>query len=120
MRHATQPDIQSLPTLKNREDFLRVQKHGKKWVSKSLILQIAENECEHMRTGYTVTKRTFKSAVKRNRIKRRLRAVSYDILPAHAKTGYDYILIGRQDTLTRPYDDLLKDLKWCLKRLELS
>ena len=53
----------------------------------------------------------------RNRIKRRLRAAAADIIPAVAVPGYDYVLIGRPMSATRPYDALCADLKWCLGKL---
>lgn len=75
-----------------------------------------DNDLDKIRVGFTVTKRTEKSAVKRNRIKRRLRAVVADVMPDHAKQSCDYVLIGRSQTLTRPYETLCNDLKWCLKK----
>lgn len=101
-----------------RSDFVAIQKSGKRWVSKTVTLLVMPNALEHMRTGITVTKKTHKSAVRRNRIKRRLRAAIADVLSTRAKPGYDYVLIGRRETETCGYDQLLKDLKWCLKRTE--
>lgn len=107
--------------LKKRSDFLRLQKSGRKWVSKSLILQVmdqpGDQQHEPFRFGITVTRRTVKSAVGRNRIKRRLRALAFDTLPDIAKKNTDFVLIGRADTANFPYEDLERDLKWCLKRL---
>ncbi|MGH1398717.1 MAG: ribonuclease P protein component [Alphaproteobacteria bacterium] len=118
--HASKEQQASLTRLKKRADFLTVQSKGRKWVSQSLILQTRPNESGETRVGFTVTKRTDKSAVKRNRIKRRMRAVAADILPKNAKSGQDYILVGRQQTATRPYETLCKDLKWCLRKLDLK
>lgn len=114
--HATKDQLANLDRLIRRSDFLNIQKTGTKWVSHGLIIQIMDNDLDCMRVGFTVTKRTEKSAVKRNRIKRRLRAVVADTLPANAKKSCDYVLIGRSQTLTRPYSDLCNDLKWCLKK----
>lgn len=116
-------DMKHLRRLQKRRDFLCVQSKGKKWVSQSVVLQTIKREGDDMpdslRVGFTVTKRVSKKAVIRNRIKRRLRAAAADILSAHAKAGYDYVLVGRIETLDKPYETLKKDLKWCLKRLEL-
>lgn len=109
----------TLIQIKKRSDFLRIQGKGQKWVSHGLIIQTMPNEDDIKRIGYTVSKRTDKSAVKRNRIKRRLRAAAADILPIHAKNGQDYILVGRPQTLTRPYETLKKDIQWCLGKLGL-
>ncbi len=99
----------------DRGEFLRVQNGGIKWVAKGLILQAADNESQTIRYGLTVSKKLAKSAVRRNRIRRRLRAAAADTLPLHAKNA-DYVLIGRGETAERPYADLCRDLKWCLEK----
>lgn len=71
-----------------------------------------------MRLGITVTKKVG-NAVRRNRVRRRLRAAAVQVLPVHAKLGYDYVLIGRAATLTRPFPDLLADLGRALGRLRV-
>lgn len=106
----------SFETLKNRADFVRMNASCKKWVSHGLVLQAAPNSLGKRRVGYTVTKRTDKSAVKRNRIKRRLRAVAADILPLYAKDSCDYVLIGKSQSAVRPFESLKNDLKWCLEK----
>lgn len=107
--------------LKRRSDFLRVndlsRREGAKWVSKSVILLAVPNEQAKSRIGITVTKKLEKTAVGRNRIKRRLRAACAEAFPGYAKDGLDFVLIGRQETATSPYADLIKDLRWCIKRL---
>lgn len=110
----------TLGTLKKRADFLHARTHGRKWVARGLIVQVVANDSDQKRVGYTVSKKVDKSAVRRNRIKRRLRAVAADILAAGgAPAGYDYVLIGRPETATRPYDALSGDLVWCLRKLGL-
>ena len=112
----TKAQMERLDVLRARADFLLVQNSGKKWVSPSLILQVRENDVGLTRVGFTVSKKVHKSAVKRNRIKRRLRAVAADILSGHAKAGCDYVLVGRDVTADKSYDALLKDMTWCMKR----
>ena len=111
--------MKQIGRLQKRPAFLRVAKDGKKWVSKSMIVQAAANDLGQTRFGLTVTKKISKSAVVRNRIRRRLRAAAYDVLPGTIKDGYDIVLIGRHETQTKDYADLVKDLRWCLKRLEV-
>ena len=116
---ARKAQCKNLKSLKKRADFLKVAKNGKKWVSHGLILQAMPNELDYIRVGFTVTKKVDMSAVKRNRIKRRLRAAAADILPLYAQNAYDYVLIGRKLTATRPYETLCEDLKWCLGKMDL-
>lgn len=114
-------DIRKLVTLTQRADFLKIQSQGQKWVAQGLILQIlARPESGERRIGFTVSKKVSKSAVKRNRIKRRLRAVAAEVLPLYAAAGYDYVLVGRLETASRPYATLLQDLRWCLQKLKLE
>lgn len=107
--------------LKVRRDFLNTAR-GSKWAAPGLVLQArrrskvpAENDLP-ARIGFTVTKKVGKAHV-RNRAKRRLRAAAAEILPLGAKPGYDYVLIGRAGTITRPFCDLKTDLLTALSRV---
>ena len=114
---ATKDTIKNLGRLQKRSDFLHAASSGKKWVSQSLIVQLAANEGLGRRYGITATKKLHKHATDRNRVKRRLRAVACDVLPDHLPDNHDIVLIGRIGTKDKPYEDLCKDLRWCLKRL---
>ena len=117
--------------LKRRSDFLRIAASHCKLVTPGLILQAmirkgdsSENSSGAsmeknmlIRIGYTASKKVG-GAVERNRARRRLRAVVAKIIPDHAKPGYDFILIARKGTLTRPFSKLLEDLVKSLKQLE--
>ena len=118
--HATKDQQSSHTQIKKRAEFLKIQGKGRKWVSHGLILQTAPNEAGEKRIGYTVSKRVDKSAVRRNRIKRRLRAAAADVLSSGALEGHDYILVGRPQTLIRPYEALCDDLRWCLRKMGLN
>ncbi len=107
--------------LKRRREFLRVAGSGRKWVAPGLILQArpyvpGEKNATGFRIGFTVSRKVG-NAVRRNRAKRRLRAVAHLVLPEHAETGHDFVLIGRQATLKRGYGALSGDLKTALKKL---
>ena len=115
---ATKDQLENLGRLQKRSDFLRVQAAGRKWVSQSVIVQLAPNEGQGTRFGVTATKKLSKRAVGRNRIKRRLRAAACDVLPGAMPAHHDVVLIGRHATLDKPYTDLCNDLRWCLKRLQ--
>nr|WP_295660695.1 ribonuclease P protein component [Polymorphobacter sp.] len=68
-----------------------------------------------MRAGYTVTKK-IGNAVIRNRLKRRMRALVRQVLPANGVAHADHILIGRSEGLTRRFDTLAADLVKALAR----
>jgi len=71
---------------------------------------------EAVRIGFTVTKKVG-NAVKRNRARRRLRAAVDEVVPCHAREGYDFVVIGRAATIKRPYSMLVNDLKTAFDRL---
>lgn len=68
------------------------------------------------RVGFTASRKVG-NAVARNRARRRLRAASAEVLPAHAQAGHDYVVIARAGTLTRQYQALVGDLEEGLRRL---
>lgn len=114
---ATKEDLKKLERLLKRSDFLLAAAKGQKWVAKGMIVIARPNDLDKRRVGFTVTKKLEKTAVGRNRMKRRLRAAAADVLPNYAKAGMDYVLIARAETATRPYNELQKDLRWCLEKL---
>lgn len=69
------------------------------------------------RVGFTASRKVG-GAVVRNRAKRRLRVVAEQVIPLHGKGGYDYVLIARAGTVSRPFPALLKDLEAALKRVD--
>ena len=113
-----------MQTLKARADFLRLRS-GQKWAAPGLVLQMRAApdpvrpalEAEGvLRVGYTVTK-TVGGAVLRNRAKRRLRAAAAEVLRRDGRAGHDYVLIGRSETLTRPFAALTTDLATAIARV---
>ena len=112
----------TITTLKKRAEFVRIAKTGKKWVTRSLVVQALESDCQEnsIRFGFTATKK-IGNAVTRNRVKRRLRVLARDILPQIKKTsGIDIVLIGRYTTATQEFSDLQNDLITALKKLGIK
>jgi ribonuclease P protein component len=108
--------------LKTRPEFLLVAGKGRKWTTPGLILQARRREtgaaeAQAIRVGFTVSRKVG-GAVERNRAKRRLRALAHERLPQGGRAGTDYVLIGRQATIGRPFDLLRQDLDQALQGIE--
>ena len=106
--------ITQIGRLLKRADFLRVQGSGKKWVTPTCIVQMAQTVTPNpsptmsgspppsrgevlsscptspylCRYGMTVTKKIWKNSVDRNRIRRRVRAVLLDVLAARVNAEH--------------------------------
>ncbi len=75
-----------------------------------------------VRVGFTVSRKVG-NAVQRNRARRRLRAaagiIGKGVVEGRVAGGVDLVVIGRAETLTRPFPDLIDDLTLALKRLDV-
>ena len=92
---------------------------GRKWSTPGLVLQLSPVRADaphEQRYGLTATTK-IGNAVIRNRARRRLRALAFELLPQHASVGHDYVLIARDATATRPHAALKADLIAALKKL---
>jgi ribonuclease P protein component len=100
--------------LRKRQDFALVYQHGASWRGRNLLLRIRrqralaklkpplgklggsplEMQVSPTRIGITVSQKVSKRAVRRNRIKRRLRAACRQLLPQLAP-GWDVVITVR-------------------------
>ena len=106
-------------TLTRRADFLAAAKARKVSLPSFTLQARARPDAEPgpARFGFTCSKKVG-DAVRRNRAKRRLRAVARIALLPHARDGWDYVLIGRHGaTAARPWDDLCDDARRALARV---
>lgn len=107
-------------TLKKSKDFKHIANHGKKFITKGVVVQCiapSDNSDEPISFGYTVSKKVSKKAVERNLVKRRLREIARAIYKTHGQNGYRYVLIARKMALSRPFETLKGDVKYALRHL---
>ncbi len=99
--------VDTLRRLLKRSEFLRAARGIRAGRSAFLLQAIASEETEPG-LGFTVTKKSGNSP-ERNRIKRRLRAAARACEPGF-QPRHDYVLVGRRDALSVPFDRLVTDL----------
>lgn len=96
--------------LKNRPDFLAVQKGEKRKGGLFLLEVLDRNDPESdARVGFTVTKKQG-NAVERNRMRRRLKEAVRLSAGFAMKPGHDYVIVARRDVLKTPFAKLSSQL----------
>jgi len=115
--------------LLKRREFLAVAATGVKWVRPAFVIQFlkhpelavptelpADTEPPVARIGFTVSKKQG-NAVRRNRIRRRLREAARLGLAEVVQPGCDYVIIGRFAADEIPFDQLKLELAAAVSRL---
>ena len=105
--------------IKSRKDFIKIQKNGSKIISAGVVLQCLNNLNQEnpSRFGFTASKKVG-GAVQRNKAKRRMRSLVFDVIENFKTKGWDYVLIARKETVHRKYQKLKNDLIWAIKNLK--
>ena len=102
--------------LKRRQDFVAAAKAIAQPMP-AFVMQLRRRDDEEpARLGFTCTKK-LGNAVARNRIRRRLKEAARLSMNGVAKAGYDYVVIGRPQGETRPFQLLQDDLISATTRL---
>lgn len=103
--------------LRRNSDFQRVRRFGKFYASPLMVLAFLRNELDHSRFGFVVSKRLGK-AVRRNRIKRRMREATR-LRIRKIKPGFDLVFIARQPVSQASYADIERSLEYLLGKADL-
>ena len=82
-----------------------------------MVLAFLRNELDHSRFGFVVSKR-LGNAVKRNKIKRRMREATRLQLP-RIEPGFDLVFIARQPIREANYQEIEQTLLYLLKKSNL-
>lgn len=104
-------------SLKENREFLRVYKKGKFSVGKYLVLYSFNNGLNYNRIGITASKKTGNS-VKRNRIKRLVKE-NLRHEEENIKSGFDFVIVVRNNSEIPDYHNVKKELNFLLKKLKL-
>ena len=87
-----------------------------KAVTPGIIVQAAPREDDAVGVGFTASRKVG-NAVRRNRARRRLKALAAPVLARSGRRATDYVLIARRETVHRPFARLVGDLEKALTRL---
>ncbi|MFP3881555.1 MAG: ribonuclease P protein component [Actinomycetota bacterium] len=101
-RRAESDSLPSYESLKNSRDFRRVLTEGRRHREGGIVMVSSPGPAEMPRVGLLVS-RSCGSAVRRNRIKRRLRAAAEG---AELQPGIDYVIIATSQVAEVPFDQL--------------
>ena len=116
--------IISVARLKKRSEFLAVRK-GVKRRGKYFMLEVLDRGSSDMaetvppRIGFTVTKRQG-NAVKRNRIRRRLKEAVRQVAYKYLRPNHDYVFVGHAEVLEAGFDDIIYTLEQRFKNQKNS
>ena len=104
--------------LRRRAEFLRATSSGLAHSLPAFKIQMAvrDDATGEPRFGFTVTKKTA-GAVRRNRIRRRLREALRLSGALAAAEGCDYVFVARRAALTAPFEDLQRQMAEGLTRV---
>jgi ribonuclease P protein component len=108
-----------LARLTQRKQFLAAADKGRRFRSPAFTAQVRdalpEEERSGLRLGLTASRKTG-NAVKRNRIRRRLRAAAAEALRDQTTTPCDIVIVARPDVLCADFQALIADLSIAIDR----
>ena len=100
------------------KDFKRVFKKGRFFIVKFINLRIVENNFEISRFGFIISKKNFKKAVDRNKIKRRLRDTIHSRLEK-IKPGFDVVVMVRREIGNKSYQEIDEVMEEILNKAKI-
>jgi ribonuclease P protein component len=103
--------------LRRNSDFQRVRRIGKSYASPLMVLAFLRNGLDHSRFGFVVNRRLGK-AVRRNKIKRRMREATR-LRISKIKPGFDLVFIARQPIAQASYKKIEHGMDYLLSKADL-
>lgn len=99
------------------KDYHLIYKKAKRYVSRYVILFVKGNNLEFNRFGIVTSKKIGK-AVRRNKIKRQIRAIIMNE-SSNLKKSFDLVIVSRINIKNAGYYEIYKDLKSVFKKAKL-
>jgi len=95
--------------LRKRGEFLAVRRGEKRRGRLFLLEVLSRGDEAPARVGFTVTKKAG-NAVKRNRIRRRLKEAVRSHVAGDMVAGNDYVIVGREELVSAPFAEITAEL----------
>lgn len=108
--------FQQSQRLARQKDIMNVLRRGRGCASPLFSLKVLLNNLGHHRVTVVVSNKTERSAVKRNRMKRRVRAALKEVLPRNSGQGWDVMVVLRSPVLSADYSAICSDLRRCVQK----
>jgi ribonuclease P protein component len=104
--------------LRRRAEFLKAATGAKASAAPFVLQAIRRGEDGAPRIGFTVSRKVG-TAVERNRVRRRLRAIVKQAVTL-MRPGYDYVLVGRRAALQEPFDHMMASFDSAVRRVHAA
>ena len=111
--------MKEIRSIKKRSSFILARDKGERFPAQNLILQIVKSEKPELEgfinIGFTATKKLGRAPI-RNRIKRRIRSAVMELIEKYGHIGHHHVFICRHRALESDYEEILRDVKYVLKK----
>ena len=107
-----------MESLTKNHEFKRLYNRGKNAASKYVVVYCARNNSAVNRLGITVSTK-LGGAVKRNRIRRRLKEI-YRLNELNLRKGYNIVLVARHGSRDAKWKDLESSVLYLFRKLGLN
>lgn len=104
--------------MRRRADFLRVQRAGRRYRGRQILLVVAKGNDDRTLVGLTISRRVG-NAVTRNRVRRRLREIVRN-QATELRLGDDYVVIAYPGAALASFRELREELTWLLSKAKGS
>jgi len=98
-------------------EYKLIVSNGKKINSHNFNLNYKKSDYRYIRIGITTSKK-IGNAVKRNLVKRRIKALFFKLLSTSNLYTKDYVIIGKKGILSEKFDNLYEELKLIFNKIE--
>lgn len=108
----------ALNRLRKTSDIEKLFKNGKSFLTALFSLKLAKNNFKETRFAVVVGTKVHKRAVRRNLIKRRIRAALIELIPG-IKSGFDVVISARTASLDKTAAQIKQELVSAFQRTGL-